>query len=92
MVREASQKGADVIVLPEMFNCPYTKEYMLKEKEYASEDNHEQSYSVLQDLALETGKWLIGGTIPEAIVGSSKIYNTMLCFDRQGNLAAKHRK
>jgi predicted amidohydrolase len=29
MIREASQNGADVIVLPEMFTCPYTKQYML---------------------------------------------------------------
>ena len=25
MVREASEKGADIIMLPEMFNCPFTK-------------------------------------------------------------------
>ena len=26
MVREAAEKGADFVVLPEMFNCPYSKE------------------------------------------------------------------
>jgi omega-amidase len=30
--------------------------------------------------------------MPEAIEGSDKIYNTCLCFDREGNLLAKHRK
>jgi predicted amidohydrolase len=33
MIREASGNGADIIMLPEMFCCPYNKEYMLKEKE-----------------------------------------------------------
>jgi omega-amidase len=90
MVTTASNNGADVIMLPEMFNCPYTEEYMLKEKEFADENNHGQTYQVLQDLAISTGKWIIGGSMPEAIKGSDKIYNTMLCFDRIGNLAAKH--
>ena len=27
MVREAAEKGADIVQLPEMFNCPYAKEY-----------------------------------------------------------------
>ena len=92
MVREASSKGADVIVLPEMFHCPYTKKYMLQEKEFAEEDKHGPTYQTLKDLAIETGKWIIGGSMAEAIEGSDKIFNTMLCFDRQGNLAAKHQK
>jgi len=29
MIKEASQNGADVIMLPEIFNTPYTKKYML---------------------------------------------------------------
>ena len=43
-------------------------------------------------MAKQTGKYIIGGSIPEAIKGSNKIFNTCLCFDRMGNLAAKHRK
>jgi predicted amidohydrolase len=27
MIREAEKMGADIIVLPEMFNCPYKNEY-----------------------------------------------------------------
>ena len=37
MIRQASQQGADVIVLPEIFTCPYTKEHMLGNKEPADE-------------------------------------------------------
>lgn len=38
MVREAAANGADIIVLPEMFVTPYTKHYMLKDKEPLTED------------------------------------------------------
>ena len=27
MVREAAENGADIVVLPEMWNCPYSKGY-----------------------------------------------------------------
>ena len=27
MVRAAAEKGADIVQLPEMFNCPYSREY-----------------------------------------------------------------
>lgn len=29
LVKEAASKGADIIMLPEIFNTPYTKKYML---------------------------------------------------------------
>ena len=92
LVKEAASKGADVIMLPEIFNTPYTKKYMLQDKEFASEDNQGETYKMLKSLAQETGKYLIGGSIPEAIEGSDKIYNTCLCFDRTGTLKVKHRK
>lgn len=92
MVTEASNKGADVIMLPEIFNCPYMKEHMLKNKEYADEDNHGETYSTLKELAISTKKWIIGGSMPETIKDSEKVYNTMLVFDREGNLKAKHSK
>ena len=92
MVREASAKGADIIILPECFNTPYMKHYMLKDKEFTTGPNIGPSFTLLQKLAKETGKYIIGGSICEAIEGSDKIYNTCLCFDRKGNLTAKHRK
>ena len=91
MIREASNNGADVIVLPEMFTCPYDRESMLKAKEFASEKNPGKTFSLLKSLSKELGVYIIGG-IPEAISKNTKIHNTCLCFDRQGNLALKHRK
>lgn len=37
MIREAAKNGAKVIVLPEMFTCPYMGEYIVKEKELINE-------------------------------------------------------
>lgn len=68
MVREAAFNGADVIMLPEIFICPYVKDYMLREKEPANESG--TTFNILRDLAKETGKYIIGGSIPEAIEGS----------------------
>ena len=33
MVREAAQNGAGIVVLPEMFNCPYSGKYF---RQYAA--------------------------------------------------------
>jgi omega-amidase len=90
MVKEASKNGAKVILLPEMFVCPYTHEHMLKNKEPATPEG--ETYKMLRDLAIETKTYIIGGTMSEQIEGSEKIYNTSLCFDPEGNLKAKHRK
>ena len=69
MIRTAVKNEADVIVLPEMFCCPYTKEHMLKSKEFATEENGGDAFMFLKNIAKETGKYIIGGSVPEAIEG-----------------------
>ncbi|MBR6443821.1 MAG: carbon-nitrogen hydrolase family protein, partial [Firmicutes bacterium] len=86
MIREAASNGAELIALPEIWNCPYSTEYF---EEY-SEPEGTGTYSFLSDIAKELGVYLVGGSIPENDEG--KIYNTSYIFDRQGNLIAKHRK
>ena len=65
---------------------------MLEAKEFADEENHGETYRLLKELAISTKKYIIGGSMPEAISDSNKIYNTMLCFDPQGILIVKHQK
>ena len=86
MVREAASKGADFVVLPEMFNCPYSKEYF---KPYAAL-GHVSTVSALSSWAAELGVYIVGGSIPETEDG--KIYNTCFVFDRAGRQIARHRK
>ena len=90
LIRQASSNGAQVIMLPEMFTTPYLKPYMLDFKEVAGPGG--ETYDMLRALAIETGAYIIGGSMPEMIPNSDKIYNTCLCFDPEGNLKATHRK
>lgn len=49
---------------------------------------------MLSDLAKQTQKYIIGGSIPESIEeeNGNRIYNTCMCFNREGEIVAKHRK
>lgn len=86
MLRQAAGNGADMVVLPEMFNCPYSKEYF---KKYAAL-GHEQTVEAMSAWAAELGVILVGGSIPETEGG--RIYNSCFVFDRQGRQIARHRK
>lgn len=86
VVREAAANGAQVVCLPEMFNCPYSKEYF---KKYARLD-HSGHVEAMSAWARECGIVLVGGSIPENENG--RTYNTCFVFDRDGALIARHRK
>ena len=43
-------------------------------------------------MAQENAVYVIGGSFPELIEDSDKIYNSCCCFDRNGELKLKHRK
>lgn len=85
-----------MIVLPEMFFTPFNKDYMLKFKEPITDnfktDGLCPTTKLLSDLAQENDTYIIGGSIPEAIDGENRVYNTSLCFNRKGDIVAKHRK
>lgn len=87
-IKEASLRQADIVVLPEMFNCPYDKTYF---KEYA-EDTHGESVKVLGQAAKENQKWVVGGSIPEVDPSTSQLFNTSFVFDPTGKIVAAHRK
>ena len=86
MIREACENGADIVVLPEMFTCPYSND---KFKQYA-EDDKSETVVLLGKLAKDNGVYIIGGTVPE--LSDDKLYNTCYAFDRTGNIIAKYRK
>ena len=84
-------RGSDVIILPEMFCCPYSRRAF---RRFAESEDGEVT-RVLSDIARETGAYLIGGSMPEAGVSQGEegnIYNTCFVFDPDGNRIAKHRK
>lgn len=87
MILEASRKGADLIALPEMFNCPYQQEFFPL---FAEEIKNGETVAFLSEIARKTNTYLIGGSIPER--DGKRIYNTSLIFSPQGKILARHRK
>jgi len=87
MIKRAKEKGAQLVVLPEMFNCPYQASnfpiYGEKEGGY--------TWEKLSRAAWRNQVWLVGGSIPE-IDHQGKVYNTSYVFDDHGNQVGKHRK
>lgn len=85
-IREAAAEGAQVISLPEMWNCPYSNDYF---REYAETEDG-PTVGFMSALAKELGVYLIGGSIPE--LDDDKVYNTSFSFDKDGNIIGRHRK
>lgn len=86
MIKKATSENADIIVLPEMFNCPYQNDcFPVYAEEYPG-----KTTTALSQAAKENNVYIIGGSIPELYDGN--IFNTSYAFDREGNLIAKHQK
>ncbi len=86
MIREAAGKGARMVVLPEMWNCPYSNDFF---PSFAEEEGGE-TYCFLAEEAKINSIWLIGGSIPERV--GSRVYNTSYSFDPAGKQIGRHRK
>lgn len=87
MIKKAVSWGAQLIVLPEMFNCPYSND---KFSQYAEEEKG-YSWQRLSCIAQENRIILVGGSIPE-LDEKGKVYNTSYIFDGEGKQIGKHRK
>lgn len=72
-----SDGQVDLLVLPEVFNSLYGTEHFEEYAEAISGSSGQggPSTRMLHELAKETGKWLIGGSIPERD-DAGRIYNT----------------
>lgn len=86
MVREAAAGGASVVVLPEVFQCPFGHEYF----EPYSEVRGGVSMQRMAQWAKELGIVLIAGSVTEK--AGKKLYNTSYVFDRDGSLLTDYRK
>lgn len=85
-IKKICQQKVDLVILPEMFCCPYNTSIFPK---YAEREN-EDTYKFLSNIAKEFNIYLVAGSIPEK--DDDKIYNTSYVFDRNGNKIGKHRK
>ena len=87
MIKKAVDEDSDFIVLPEMFNCPYSNEKFI---EYCEEESSSTTLSEMSLLAQKNEIYLLAGSIPEK--DKNKLYNTSYLFDKSGKIIAKHRK
>jgi len=87
-IREAAQRDARLVVLPEVFIWRGNK----KEERYSAETIPGPTSERLSALARELEIYLLGGSILEEIPGSDKAYNTSLLFGPSGELLASYRK
>ena len=87
MIEESKSNNVDFIVLPEMFNCPYSNDKFI---EYAEEENGSFTLNKISELAKKNNVYILAGSIPEK--ENDRLYNTSYLFDKQGDIVAKHRK
>jgi omega-amidase len=87
----AAEAGAQLIVLPEIWNSPYAAAAF---PEYAESLNYDSpSTNLLMKQAIQHQVWIVGGSIPEIDKDNdNKIYNTCPILNPKGEIVAKHRK
>ncbi|XVF27031.1 hypothetical protein REPUB_Repub14bG0071700 [Reevesia pubescens] len=90
LIKVAAHQGARLVVLPEMWNCPYSAENFAKYGEDFNNGESSPSFSMLSEVASCYGITIVGGSIPEWCNG--RLYNTCCVFGSDGKLKAKHRK
>ena len=93
MIKESKKQGADLAVLPEMFNCPYENEKFI---EYAERLKDSKTLNEIANVAKEENIHVLAGSVPELErddkKGTESIYNTSVFFDNAGKPLGKHRK
>ena len=85
-VKLAAQNGAEMVILPEMFCCPYSTAYFAQYAEPKGGD----IWLELSLWAVENRICLVGGSMPE--IEDGRIYNTCFVFGPDGRQLARHRK
>ncbi|KAM3747225.1 hypothetical protein ACB098_05G019600 [Castanea mollissima] len=89
-IKAAVESSARLVVLPEMWNCPYSNDYFAKFAEDFENEDASPTFSMLSEAACSHGITIVGGSVPESNDG--RLYNTSCVFGPDGKLKAKHRK
>ena len=76
MINHGVSQNADFIVLPEMFNCPYSNDKFI---EYGEDEKTSRTLNAISSLASENNVYILAGSIPEK--ENDKLYNTSYLFD-----------
>lgn len=87
MISSASKEGAKLIILPEMFNCPYDNSRF---RDYAENPSKSPTLDAMAEISRDKQIHLVAGSIPELSQGN--IYNTSFFFNDKGAILGFHRK
>jgi predicted amidohydrolase len=87
LVVAAARDGAGLVVLPEMFPCPFDLEQFRPNAERLPDG---PIASLLAGLADRLGIHIVGGSLPE--LDGDEVYNTATLWGPSGELLLKHRK
>ncbi|KAF2937562.1 omega-amidase, chloroplastic [Oryza sativa Japonica Group] len=90
-IEAAAAGGAKLVLLPEIWNGPYSNDSF---PEYAEDieagGDAAPSFSMMSEVARSLQITLVGGSISER--SGNKLYNTCCVFGSDGELKGKHRK
>lgn len=89
LIKEAAQKGAQIVCLPELFTSPYFCTVEDAPFDYAEALDGETS-KILSEAAKDNSVILVGGSFHEK--DGKQYYNTSLVFDEQGKNLGHYRK
>lgn len=95
-IEEAADKGAQLICLPECWNCPYGNKFFGEYAETvpsageAADSSASPSSAMLAEVAKSKGVFICGGSMPER--QGDKIYNAGVAIGSDGAVLAKYRK
>uniref|UniRef100_A0A1D2ADS7 CN hydrolase domain-containing protein n=1 Tax=Auxenochlorella protothecoides TaxID=3075 RepID=A0A1D2ADS7_AUXPR len=89
VIDRAAGEGARLVILPEIWNSPYSNDSF---PVYAEEvgGGESPSTAMLSDAAAANSIVLVGGSIPERSEG--KLFNTSFVYGPKGELLGRHRK
>ncbi|PSS20784.1 Omega-amidase [Actinidia chinensis var. chinensis] len=90
-IEEAANKGAQLVLLPEIWNSPYSNDsFPVYAEDIDAGGDASPPTAMMSELSRNLKITIVGGSIPER--SGDKLYNTCCVFGTDGKLKAKHRK
>lgn len=86
LIREAAQGGAEIIVLPEMWNSGYA----LEKLDVLADEHGERTQAFLAKLSHELGVHIVGGSV--STKEQDGFYNTMYTYNKDGEKVGEYNK
>ncbi|KAF7830430.1 omega-amidase, chloroplastic [Senna tora] len=90
-IEDAAGKGAQLVLLPEIWNSPYSNDsFPIYAEDIDAGGDASPSIAMLSEVSRLLKITIVGGSIPERSGG--RLYNTCCVIGTDGKLKAKHRK